>query len=338
MQPRNIAYLCLALAVFFSIFGSASLVRRTEAEEIPIMDFFLYGQQYAVAGSILKVNYSIRVNMIVPLRFEFYGDLVLADGWTIKMNIPPSIFSKVTYYNTIDITIPSDAKNGQNGFYLMRFINGEHVGGEDIWVNVTGGKDETDKRRVYNYTAPEHSHLRAENFPRDLYVPSGLVPVTVWFTPNCSGTWKVWFYRFFSEPMGYDLWESAYFFDCEAGREYNYTFMQSDVHLSLTIYVNISVYRGSGDPIGTVYDTVLFEANTHCPPDFPPLQVDVSVTVSPDLNGNGEVDIFDIVIVAGAYGSEPEDEKWNVLADLDRNNKVDIFDVVKIAGYYGETW
>jgi len=47
------------------------------------------------------------------------------------------------------------------------------------------------------------------------------------------------------------------------------------------------------------------------------------------------VDIFDLVIVASAYGTVPSDEKWKAIADVMDDGTVDIFDLVIVAGQHG---
>ncbi len=58
-----------------------------------------------------------------------------------------------------------------------------------------------------------------------------------------------------------------------------------------------------------------------------------------DLNHDFEVDIFDIVEVAGSYGSEPFDPKWNPRCDIaEPYGIIDMFDIVMITGSYGEEY
>jgi beta-glucosidase len=59
--------------------------------------------------------------------------------------------------------------------------------------------------------------------------------------------------------------------------------------------------------------------------------------ISGDIDGNGVVNILDVVIVARAFGSKPGDSGWNSLADLDRNQVVDIADIALVAGNFGNT-
>jgi parallel beta-helix repeat protein len=54
-----------------------------------------------------------------------------------------------------------------------------------------------------------------------------------------------------------------------------------------------------------------------------------------DVDTDGDVDIFDIVIIAGAYGTTEEDPSYSSNADIDGDGDVDIFDVVIAAGNYG---
>ena len=54
-----------------------------------------------------------------------------------------------------------------------------------------------------------------------------------------------------------------------------------------------------------------------------------------DLNDDGVVDIFDVVILALAFGSKPGDPNWNPDADLNDDGVVDIFDVVILINNFG---
>jgi hypothetical protein len=62
------------------------------------------------------------------------------------------------------------------------------------------------------------------------------------------------------------------------------------------------------------------------------------VTLAGDVDGDRDVDIFDIVRMAGAYGSRIGQLKYNPNCDLDDDGDVDIFDIVMAAGNYGKKW
>jgi uncharacterized protein (DUF2141 family) len=63
----------------------------------------------------------------------------------------------------------------------------------------------------------------------------------------------------------------------------------------------------------------------------------VTVTIPGDLNGDGTVDIFDAVLLAGAYGSTSATPHWNPNADINGDGSVDIFDAVILAGHFNQS-
>ena len=60
----------------------------------------------------------------------------------------------------------------------------------------------------------------------------------------------------------------------------------------------------------------------------------VIVSANADLNNDGNVDVSDLIIVAGDFGKT---SGFNSRADTDSNNIVDIFDVVYVASRFGTT-
>jgi hypothetical protein len=63
----------------------------------------------------------------------------------------------------------------------------------------------------------------------------------------------------------------------------------------------------------------------------------VVVKSNPDLDGDGDVDIFDVVLIASLYGCAEGDTDWNPKADLVEDGEINIFDVVDVAANYGST-
>jgi len=57
-----------------------------------------------------------------------------------------------------------------------------------------------------------------------------------------------------------------------------------------------------------------------------------------DVNGDGKVNIIDIVIVALAFDSRPGDPDWNPIADLNRDDIVNIIDIVMVALHWEEEY
>ncbi|MFQ6068230.1 MAG: CARDB domain-containing protein, partial [Candidatus Bathyarchaeia archaeon] len=64
----------------------------------------------------------------------------------------------------------------------------------------------------------------------------------------------------------------------------------------------------------------------------------VFVTISGDVDGDRDVDIFDIVRMASAYNSQEGDPKYDPNCDIDGDGDVDIFDIVAAAGNYNKNW
>lgn len=56
-----------------------------------------------------------------------------------------------------------------------------------------------------------------------------------------------------------------------------------------------------------------------------------------DLNKDGHVNITDVAIVTTAFGTEEGDPRWDPRADVNGDGLVDIFDLVTIAIHFGET-
>ena len=57
-----------------------------------------------------------------------------------------------------------------------------------------------------------------------------------------------------------------------------------------------------------------------------------------DINRDGIVDIYDVVIAALAFGSYPGHPRWNPQADLKNDDLIDIVDLVIIGVNFGKTW
>jgi len=63
-----------------------------------------------------------------------------------------------------------------------------------------------------------------------------------------------------------------------------------------------------------------------------------TVTLLGDVDLDLDVDIFDIVRMASAYGVSIPDPAYDPNSDIDDDGDVDIFDIVSAAGNYGQNW
>ncbi len=64
----------------------------------------------------------------------------------------------------------------------------------------------------------------------------------------------------------------------------------------------------------------------------------ITVTILGDVDGDRDVDIFDIVCIAGVYGISVPDPRYDPNCDIDGDGDIDIFDAVKAGVNYGESW
>jgi outer membrane protein assembly factor BamB len=62
----------------------------------------------------------------------------------------------------------------------------------------------------------------------------------------------------------------------------------------------------------------------------------VLVTIPGDINGDFQVSLADLVLLANAYGSKLGDTKWNPNADINGDGKVSLADLVLLANHYGQ--
>jgi hypothetical protein len=60
----------------------------------------------------------------------------------------------------------------------------------------------------------------------------------------------------------------------------------------------------------------------------------LTVTIPGDINGDGKVNLQDLVLLANAYKSKPGDANWNPNADIDGNNIVGLTDLTNLAINY----
>jgi len=54
-----------------------------------------------------------------------------------------------------------------------------------------------------------------------------------------------------------------------------------------------------------------------------------------DCDGDGDVDVFDAIIIVNAFGSAPGDPNWDERADFDDDGDVDVFDVIVLVNNFG---
>ena len=109
----------------------------------------------------------------------------------------------------------------------------------------------------------------------------------------------------------------------------------TDVPLTLGI-IEFKV-QGYGETLLNLYDTKIVDSEG----DLITHDVEggfFNNALEGDINNDGIVDIFDLVIAAAAFGSYPGHPKWNPIADLNQDGTIDIFDIVVIGVNFGKTY
>jgi hypothetical protein len=68
----------------------------------------------------------------------------------------------------------------------------------------------------------------------------------------------------------------------------------------------------------------------------------ITVSIPGDINGDGQVNLADLVILAQSYGAKPTDPRWNDVqtrnADINNDGVVGLTDLVVLALHYGEQY
>jgi len=64
----------------------------------------------------------------------------------------------------------------------------------------------------------------------------------------------------------------------------------------------------------------------------------ITITIPGDVDGDFDVDIYDVVKMCTCYGSELGDPEYEANCDIDGDGDVDIYDIVIMCNHYGETY
>ena len=103
-------------------------------------------------------------------------------------------------------------------------------------------------------------------------------------------------------------------------------------HNPLDLYSGTYQNETGSDGIGDTPYIIVGESKDRYPLVYPHGHVP-----SPDLNDDEIVDIFDVVLIAVAFWSEPGSSGWNPLADLNIDGVIDESDVATVAASFGKT-
>ena len=105
---------------------------------------------------------------------------------------------------------------------------------------------------------------------------------------------------------------------------------------TVTFTWNTTGFAKGNYTISATADTVPSETDTA--DNMLSAAMDVCVTIPGDVDGDRDVDIYDIVRMLGVYGVSKPDPRYDPSCDIDNDGDIDIYDIVIAAGNYGESW
>jgi len=122
------------------------------------------------------------------------------------------------------------------------------------------------------------------------------------------------------------------------GKNYTTITLTSENSTTVTFKWNTTSVSKGNYTISVTVDEVLGETDTT---DNMLVGGWVFVTIAGDVDGDRDVDIFDIVRMACSYNTEEGDPKYIANCDIDGDGDIDMYDIDDIvisAGNYGESW
>jgi len=220
-------------------------------------------------------------------------------GNTIEKNLGDGVFFNGASYN--NLTHNAVISNFADGIFLYSFSNQNYIAGNIIQRNSYRGIDLF--FGCNNNTISEN--IVAYNNMTGLYMSS-------------SSDNKIFHNNFIDNTVQARTFQSHNSMDngYPAGGNYwsNYTGIDSN-------------NNGIGDT-----NHIIDANNTDKYPLIAPWQT----AAKGDINHDSQIDIYDALLLALAYGSEPTMTTWNPNADLNQDNHIDIYDALILAINYGQ--
>jgi hypothetical protein len=293
----------------------------------------------ADAGEKLVISGNVTVNLVGIPKVILYGDDISREKWNVKLQFPASVTLSVKTNFTITVIVPLTAYNKDYGIEIQAYVDSEMYTHAWVWITVKNGQPYEYSRTVYNYTAPEHNYIIAENILRDVYNP---------IRPE-SPNYSVWLKRqnlSMDEHVHVTLWQ----FSTEEGagamctgsmpcwlpENTTTTFSWHQINPSISEVTYFVINVTTVDETQTL-DFLNVTCIFHCPgdPDYLLLSEEICHVI-PDTNDDHIIDIYDVTFVCIAYGKNWSQPDWSIYAraDVDGNHIVDIYDVTYVCVMY----
>lgn len=108
-----------------------------------------------------------------------------------------------------------------------------------------------------------------------------------------------------------------------------------------------AVFTFTLDTVGFAYGNYTISAVVSLPPyivdvdpadNSKPANREVMITIPGDVNGDRIADVYDSVLLAKAYDTQPESPRWNPETDVNSDDKTDASDLNILSTNYGHNW
>lgn len=330
---RKTALIIMIIIFILSMFGSISKVNSVKASTISSSDTLL-----SVQGGTVKMGETITVSVTVTnvinlmsWRIRLFYDISLVNctmAWLPNENV----FAGRNPFFGSRVGVRDNRWCVQVGSSIIPFLYGTFNGSGTLCkLNFTAQEEMGISTLEFSEPYGEYTFLMyavPPNYTETGYIPvdevsNGIIHVVDPPSPAItvvSPENKI--YATSSVPLNFAVSEPTSWIGYSLDAQHNVTVTGNATLSGLSYgYHNITVY--ANDTSGN-----MGSSGTVC----------FTVRLLGDLNSDGRVDVFDVVLVLYAYGSSPGDANWNPLADINRDDKVDLLDVIIVLEDYGKTW
>jgi hypothetical protein len=117
----------------------------------------------------------------------------------------------------------------------------------------------------------------------------------------------------------------------------NSTALGTTIVNNLAPGANVTVTVATWNTTNWAYGQYLLTATTNASVQTFTSDLAVWVVLPGNINGDGTVDIYDAIILSGAFNSSPGSTNWNPNADINCDGTVDIYDAIIMSGSFNQS-
>jgi len=199
------------------------------------------------------------------------------------------------------------------GYIIGGWTNSFGTGGSDFWLIKTDGFGSQHWNKTYGWIFDEEAYSVQQTSDEGYII--------VGSTQSYGfGGWDFWLVK--TDTNGTMQWNQA---NGGIADDRAYSVQQT----SDEGYIVVGSTESFGAGLSDFWLTKLPQKPEKPPPPPPP-------RLPGDINGDGRVDDFDLILFNEAYGSSPGSPNWNQYADINGDNIVDILDLNILGQNYGQ--